>query len=718
MIRCSQLTTAYNPMNLDADTHKNEKIPVVNVHHYQKGKVYPSEGVTEGMETVNKTDRGISPNSCSGDPFMEETELSLGDHGQISLDSSCYGSDSEASRDSVCADSERAYCPLKWPSLNSSAELLDSVPSYHKNFKSSSASKSGDIKLRNKGSTREEQVVHCSRRGNDVAKPKIHTEDNDDASHMWDAEDLGDTDHSLVECGRQKERKQGFECRDTEDLSYHREKEFSSCNGGERFADNDVRTAYRKHPYRKGDHNLRGEMDSYARKKWDEKEYFNEQRSPRVDDEERDRDWYRRGGGFSTDYLSRFTYGESRQLNSRYSSCSIEERDTRWSRKHSKLQLRKRTNHDARWLDYKHEDNFVPGKHGRPASFLERNLDFLDEKSERKLPYIGRELKNSGRRDRYGDSPPLDLDNPWSWEIEDEYRRQMDNQSLNSSFYRESYIAGGCQHDTMSPRNDVYDSRLTERYGGRRRQIFSGKVRDTGWLDSHNDGNDFEDCIVYPDDQDHLDQRRYSCRSRFLQWSEDELILRHRGDKLYVEEASLSYKKTTGHDRICARYGSAHDGRLSDEMQVQQQRLKMINRSSKIINREKHEQAVLRCRDSVDSVFGEGKVKLGKHRSKPCITVLVYTSAPHMLGKSCLFWLMLSHCLFTLTFFPPLLIYHMLPSFSHMILHCEAFNYLNLCLHVLECQHCQAGQSLQAPLVWCLRHVTKQNCFPLVKDNY
>jgi hypothetical protein len=194
-----------------------------------------------------------------------------------------------------------------------------------------------------------------------------------------------------------------------------------------------------------------------------------------------------------------------------------------------------------------------------------------------------------------------------------------------------------------------------------------------------------------------------------------------------VEEASLSYKKTTGHDRICARYGSAHDGRLSDEMQVQQQRLKMIkegsstyciNRSSKIINREKHEQAVLRCRDSVDSVFGEGKVKLGKHRSKPCITVLVYTSAPHMLGKSCLFWLMLSHCLFTLTFFPPLLIYHMLPSFSHMILHCEAFNYLNLCLHVLECQHCQAGQSLQAPLVWCLRHVTKQNCFPLVKDNY
>lgn len=710
-------------MNLGADKHENEKIPVVNVHHHQKGKVYPSVGVTEGMETVNKTPRGISRNSCSGDPFMEETELSLGDHGQLSLDSSCYGSDSEASRGSVCADSERTNSPLKRPSPNSSAELLDSVTSYHKNFKSSSAkSKSGDMKLRNKGSTREEQE-HCSRRGNGVAKTKIHTEDNDDASHMWDAEDVGDTDHSLVKSSRQKEGMQGFGRRDTKDLSYHREKEFSSCNGGEKFAGNDVRTAYRKHPYRKGNHNLRGEMDSYARKKWDEKEYYNEQRSPRVDDEERDRDWYHHGGQFSTDYLSRFTYGESRQLNSRYSSCSVEERETWWSRKHSKLQLRKRTNHDAHWLDYKHEDNFVPGKYGRPASFLERNLDFLDE---RKLPYIGRELKNSGRRDRYGDSSPLDLDNPWSQEIEDDYRRQMDYQSLNSWFYRESYIAGGCQHDTMSPRNDVYDSRLTERYGRRRRQIFAGKVRNNDWLDSHNDGNDLEDCIVYPDDQDHLDQRRHSCRSRFLHWSEDELILRRRDDKLYAEEASLSYKNSTGHERICARYGSANDGRLSDEMQVQQQRLKMIkegsstyciNRSSKIINRERHEQAVLRCRDSVDLVVGEGKVKLGKHWSKPCITVLVYTGVPHMLGMSCLFWLMLSHCMFNLTFFSPILIYHMLLSFSHMILCCGAFNYFN-CLHVLECQHRQTGQSLQAPLVWCLMPIMKQICFPLVKDNY
>jgi hypothetical protein len=704
MIRCSQLRTAYNPMNLDADKHENEKIPGVNVHQHQKGKVYPSEGVTEGMETVNKTHRGISRNSFSGDPFAEETELSLSDHGQLSLDSSCYGSDSEESRDSVCADLERTYSPLKRPSLNSSAELLDSVTTYHKNTKSSSVkSKLGDMKLRNKGSTREEQE-HCSRRGN-VAKPKIHPEGSDDGSHMWDEEDLSETDHSLVKCSRQKERKQRFERRDTENLPYHREKEFSSCNVGEKFADNGVRTAYRKHPYRKGNQNLRDEMDSYVRKKWDEKEYFNEQKSPRVNDEDRDRDLYHHGGGFSTDYLSRFTYGESRQLNSRYSSCSVEERDTRWSRKHSKLQLRKRTTDDTHWLDYKHEDHFVPGQYGRPALFLDRNLDFLDEKYERKLPYIGRELKNSGRRDRYGDSPLLDLDNPWSREIEDDHRREMDYQSLNSWFYRESYITEGCQHDTLSPRNDMYDSRLTGRYGRHRRQIFAGKVRDNGWLSSHNDGNALEDCMVYPDDQDHLNQRRYSCQSR-LHWSEDELILRHRDDKLYVEEASLSYKKTTGHERICARYGSAHDGRLSDEMQVQQQRPKMtkggsstycFNRSSKIINREKHEQAVLRCRDSVDLVVGEGKVKLGKHRSNPCITILVCTSAPHMLGKSCLFWLMLSHCMFALTFCLSRLIYHMLLSFSHMILCCEAFNYFNrvfMCLSVSISRGCKACKYL------------------------
>ena len=660
---------AYYPMNLDSDNHENEKTPDVNEHHHEKLKV-GSSGVTEVMETVNETRGGVGRNSCSADPCMMETELSFDDCGQLSLDSSCYGSDSEASRDSFCVDAEKTQSPVRKSSLNSSAELPESVTSCDKNFKRSSIkSKSGDGNSRNKGSNLEEQERH-SWRGNSVAKHKIHTADNDDASPMLDGKDLCDRDQLLVKRSRWKERKNGFGFKDREDLPYHREKELSRCYSGEMFTDNDDERVYGKHPYSRGNHRLRDDIDSCVRKKWDERDHCHEQTIPRVYNEDRDRDWYHCGGR-STDYLSHLTYRES-QLDSRYSSCSVEERDSRLRRKHGELQLQKRINH-SHWLDYKHEDNFVPEKYKRSASFADRNRDSMDEKYERQFPYSRGEM-NSGRRGRYGDGPTLDLDNPWHNETEDGYQRLMDCGSVGSRFYGESYTAGRCQPDTMSPRNNVYNSRLSERFGRCRRHMCTGEVRDSGWLDNFNDADDVEDCIIYPDDQGHLGLSQYSWRSRVLHWTEDELILRHQNDRMYSEEASLSYEKITRHERIRARYGSAHDGMLDDEMQVPRHKLKMIkkgssingvNRSSEIINRDKHDQAVLRCRDSVDFVVGDGKVKLGKPRSKPCITVLVYMSDPHMFGQ--VFFILVNVISLHVhsTLFPPFNISHVIIFFPH-----------------------------------------------------
>nr|POE81025.1 fip1[v]-like protein [Quercus suber] len=617
--RCSQRAIAYNPMNLSSDNLEDEKIPDANGHHHRKLKVGPS-GVTEVMETVSETQGRVGRNFCGADPCMMETELSFDDRGQLSLDSSCYGSDSEGSRDSVYVDTEKTQSPFRKSSLNSSAELPESVTSCDNNFKSSNIkSKSGDGNSKNKGSIREEQE-HRSRRDNSVAKPKIHTADNNDASPMLVTEDLCDRD-DLVKCSRWKERNQGFGFQDREYIPYHREKELSSRYSGETFMDNDNERVHRKPPYSRGNYRLRNEIDSYVRKKWDERDYCHEQRSPRVYSEDRDRDWYYYGEGHPTDYFNHLTYRES-QLHSRYSSCSVEERDTFWRSKHGEPQLRKKTNH-SHWLDYKHEDNFVPEKYKRSASFADSNRDSMDEKYERQIPYGRGELKSSVRRGRYGDSLTLDLDNPWYGETEDGYGRLMDRDSVDSQFYRETYSAGRYQHDNMSPRNNAYDSRLSERFGRRRRHICAEEVRDSGWLDNYNDADDVEDRIVYPDDQGHLGLRRYGWRSRVLHWTKDELILRHRDAKLYSEEASLSYEKITRHEKIRARYRSAHDGVLNDEMQIQRDKVKLIkkgsstnciNRSSEIINRDEREQAVLRCRDSVNFVVGDGKSS--RRRSK------------------------------------------------------------------------------------------------------
>lgn len=618
-------------MNLDSDNDKNEKTLDMNGNPNQKEKIYPSEELTEEREVVNKIQGGVGRNFCSADPCMSGTELSPDGHcQQLSLDSPCYGSDSEASRDSVYADTEKTPSALR-SSLSCSPKLPNSVSSFHKDTKSSSVkSASGDVNLFNKGSTQEEKG-HCSRRGTSIAKSKIQTEDNEDAAPILEA-DLHKSDRSSVKCRARRERKQGFECIEREDRLYDRGKKLSRHNGGENFAENGVQTVDRRHLYRRDNHSLRDEIDMYVRKNWDEREYIHEQRSHRVSDAERNRKWYHRGR-FSSDYLGHFTGGEGRELNSRYSLRSVEERDAQWRRKHGETRLRKRANHDGCWVDYNHEDNFVLERYERPASFADR--DSLDEKYGRELPYKGRELKNSGRRGIYADSPPAGLDYTWSGEIEDEYWRHMDYRSLGSRFYGESYTAGGCHHETMSPGNDVDNLRLIERYGRRRRQIFAGEARDSGLLTGYNNADDSEDCTIYLDDQGHLGLRRYGLRSRVLRWTEDELVLRHRDHKFCAEDAS--FENTPTQKRIHERYKSAHDGRLNDEMQVQRHSLNTIregsginrvSRSCKIVSGDKHEHAVLRCRNSVNLVVGEGKVKLGKPRSKPCMTVLVYTSAP------------------------------------------------------------------------------------------
>ena len=357
-----------------------------------------------------------------------------------------------------------------------------------------------------------------------------------------------------------------------------------------------------------------------------------------------ERDWYHRERNVSIEDIDTLTHRESRRLVLKY-SYSDKERDTRRRKKNDKLQFQEGPDNDDDLFQCKNTDDVAQEKITRSVPFMCKERNSLAEKYGRHVPSTGRKVNLYGRRKRYEDGH-LDLDSSWSIGVEDEYGRHVDHQSLSSWSYREPHTANG--------RNDVNDSRLTERHGRDRRQICPQGYRESDWFGNDNDAYNTKDSIISPDDQVQIGRRRSRRQYEALHWTEKELISSHLDENLYNEEASLSYERTSGHTRIHTKYGSAHVGMLVHNKKSQQQRYKriregrsddFIDRSSNVLGQGNHEQAVLRSRASVDLIVGEGKVKLGKPRLKPCTTVLVYVNALHMLSKFS-FLLMLSYCMF------------------------------------------------------------------------
>ncbi|RZB82149.1 hypothetical protein D0Y65_031370 [Glycine soja] len=146
-----------------------------------------------------------------------------------------------------------------------------------------------------------------------------------------------------------------------------------------------------------------------------------------------------------------------------------------------------------------------------------------------------------------------------------------------------------------SVKNYAYGSTVNVNLGGSGRDKHAWDNRDSNWSCDYTDTAEHEDFRIYPVKE----YQFYRSPSKFLNWTEDEIIFRHH------ETHATSLFTTV----------------QSDDLPLQQHQLSMPKRhndkyfkgSSKIMCRSQGGQAVLRCRKSVDLIHGEGKGKMGKY---------------------------------------------------------------------------------------------------------
>lgn len=611
--------------------------------NHKKKNALSSEETVGLLETVLKTKDSICKNTCGADPFMKESELSLGDEIELSPTSSCFESDIETSRDSVHFDPEKVASSIRKLSMNSGTELW--VTPSHKNSKGNGV-KTRPVEIRDYSKcefpVQEKQRRHARELEN-PSQPKKKTMYENNASPISDGEHLYVRDRLLVSRSGQKKQLQDIDCSDGEVLAYYKESKRSCYRDGRKFAESHVHDVHRHYSSRKRSHKFHEERNPYVRKYRKEKGYLCEDGKM---------DGYHCGRqGFPKD-RNPLTYKESGKLVCRNSGNTVEEMDSQLNRKSNKLHFRKFTNHNSQFLGCRH-DTFVQKGYVGSVLLTDPKRDTLDENYEGKTPHIRRELKNSGRG-RYDSSPSLELGSSWYGETEDEYFRNSDDWYLSHQSDRADEESW---NDTISRRFDPFDSRLTKRYKRHGRQLFAREERQSNWFDSYSDAGEIEDSIIYSNEQDHFGGRRSSRQSEVPHWFEEELM-RHQDDNLNVEMPSFFCMTNVRNGKSHVSYGSPHDAMCIDDFQSNQHIFRnirdgsnnfFINRSSKMY-RGKHERTVLRCRNSADLIVEERKVKLG-NKGLNIVPLYVYVSIPHKLNKLYTNFSVLFPCVFSLTYF-------------------------------------------------------------------
>ncbi|XWS53518.1 hypothetical protein CRYUN_Cryun10bG0008200 [Craigia yunnanensis] len=658
--RSLQPTTASNQTSLETNNHRKDKLSDMNGGCHPNMDVCILEGIAEAMETKNKENEVACRNTQQSDPCITETESSLDNRSHFSptLSFSESGSE-ERSEDCVRAVSVEVPSPLRRQSLDYITELQKSVASYNKSSRSDGCKRKSDdgedysihtspvrdkekheswrhrhfekqrILIesdddtypisdaegnwkryrRHRNPVAEEWKHHCGR-PHGITDRKIYPENCYEVSPLPKARELCAKVYLSVYCGRWKERPQDLGYHDREGSSYYREK--GPCvNGSKRFADSHVRAVHTKAHL-----SFKEDSDQFVRKNWKGKEFYHERRAGMDKEDDMDGFWYRGQRLPAQQGLGPRTYWESGRLVSGYSSVSTE-RDIQWRRGNDRLHRRKKTDHYDCPLDYKHEDEWLKEKYGRSISFTRCERDMV-ELYERCLPPIRREVKVSGRKGRYVDAAYFHLDRPGPVESEDEYRRHTYNRSLALATDREPSTPNGRRWcNTLSSRNEAYDSKLIERYHRHQRRECHEEDRDSGWFGCYNYTDNYEGGMQN-DNQVQAWRRGHSKRSRILHWREDKLLL---NDRLFAQEVSFSCEKTSKHDLIHARRGSLLDEMLINDLMLEHHGCEMISegnnanclkRNSIIRYRGEHEQKVRKDRDSVDLIVGEGKSS-GRH---------------------------------------------------------------------------------------------------------
>lgn len=614
MIRRDQQAKACKAVSMDSDNYGSAYVSDVDGLHHQKVAINASDGTAEAIQISNHRKEKVDRDTC------ERSQ-----HNPSSSSSGHF----EAARDGAAKSRNHR----KRSSPNSATELRESVTSdyYHltEPRKHGAKTKQGNCKYYAKHrSPIQVDPKHQSRRlhGGFVLEKNRRSED--------DTSPLPDTERHYGH-HKQNGRVHDFDSYNEKDISYYKQSE-RSFNSHRKRSSN----------YHWKDHKSFGvETDQYLGRNLDERECFIEERMTRMDDELMGRDSYHYETRVDTEDVGPIVYQESRQLKLESSSYLDHEIGAQRKRKGDDLLFRRRMRNDECFLEHPYANDFTREKYEKAVPYNDMDSDYLEYEYDEHLPYIGRELKSPGRIEGRCGSPSIGFDDLWSMEEDDEFWRYRDQRSFSSHSYAETHRANGRMWHGGSPGNDLY-----ERHAKYKREIWTERTRDSGWFGNRTNGFDTEESINDPDNLVQFGRSHY-WKSEVLNWTEDESIIsRHRDDRFFGAEAtSFSFKRNSRHKLFDAKHGFDRVEKLIDDGQVERHRYKLINqgnrgnrfdRSSNVVCRGNYEQTLQRCENSVDShmVVGKTKVRLGKLRSKPCITLFVYMSASFILKNISFFF--------------------------------------------------------------------------------
>lgn len=594
--RCSQQQTASKRVIKDSLNNRNGQFSNVE-REWHKKNVHTADGNTGVADPQTIIKEEVGRNTFNADPCSTESGFLVGDEKDYSPSSSHTGNQYE---------SEQFENHKRRPSTTLVTDLKKSVTSDFdvpedlkcSGFKLKEAHHKDSLKCKN--STQQKQRRH-DRRLHNVGKRDT------DKDAVLRKIDMEGHDRSFDGHRRQTSRLHNLGSDDRKDISNQRETESALHYCTNRIGDMHVQTACENEFYGKGHQNVRDKTDPYLRRKSDESNCFINERNTRVVKKRVERDPYHYENGSLVEDMGSHTCLESRHIISNYYAYSDKEKDHMSIRKDG-LQLRRHGNDE--WLlevERRHPGDFIHQKDGRSVQFFDRERNFYDEQ------YEGHFLMNSrhdfSRRERYDSISSLDSDDYLHIQMEDKYQQRFNHHSVSSHSYKEPRRSHVSRCHGVGNSYDVYELRSIERYDHCRRQLSTERCRDKDWFDRQNDAYELEDTFSYTDDEAQLEERRYSWQSKELKWPRDELIFSHQDNNSYAKEAPFYLENISRKER--PHYGDEFgDGWRVSSDKVNKHKLNMAkerSRSFKIDRRGRLEQAVLRCKDSVDLVVGEGK---------------------------------------------------------------------------------------------------------------
>ncbi|KAK1380358.1 hypothetical protein POM88_027102 [Heracleum sosnowskyi] len=580
----------------------------VRKHSLEEAALGDSEENIKNVETLNKIKEEASRSTSNTAPTILEAEFPHNECYQYSRSPSFSGSDHEDYRNGAHHHVEKSYRYVRSPAPNSLTGYQKAVPPVHhhsKNFRSHS----GRIKYRDsKDAARYGQPVHQEKDSlYGVYGSKSYTSGYKGTSNSVTDRDY---DHYFEhDQSRQKDKLYGYSGCHEDEFLYYKETDFSVNFCDEKFPDYQIEDECTKYPRKKGYQRLKVPVNQFLPRNSDERAY-------RLRDDMLERDWDHRENSYTVDHRE-----------SSYLSYPENEIDTRWKRKGGEPEFTRRLQNDIEFFPepkYLHDSSQQKYKRTDPYDARGRSNYFYEY--EERLPYTRSGAKSPARSSRK------------CMEDKDDFWRSSHRRSFNSRPNRGAHTLKSSWHSTLSPKSDTYE--INERQEIYEKHIWTERSQDIDIFGGNTETLNREKDVGDYDDRAYSSIRRCHRQSELLHWNEDEGLLMEQNDNYHAETASFSCKRTLWNKRFNAEDRTGHARNVTYDMQVDNLNCKWMSerdmgkqghRSFDMYYGGGHDQALLRCGDSVDLhlVHGDEKSRgrssaagsvmfTGRHNNKAC----------------------------------------------------------------------------------------------------